>query len=308
MYKKLAYAVVLVGAGATALAVGCGGGTKQQPVDFSLAGDMAGGGGDMNVMKTYIAATPHDIDTNAIGGMFSQGTAVKLSGMIVTSPITGFAAEDANKTPKADCVFEVFVQDPTCTTPPCGLLLESAKITNPGGTGTFCDFSYAAMSTLKGITQGDKVDASGSVDTFPSTGMANDMSPSGTVDQHSVVVDSFTTDASGQALPAPMVITDTSPSLFVPFSGTGWAMYEGMIVTLQPASGKFTTTLDSFGGWYCAPGGAHFADTFTSFFRTDGEAANMYPPNGSMFSGITGIVDLTFGGGILPDSPSDFIP
>jgi hypothetical protein len=138
--------------------------------------------------------------------------------------------------------------------------------------------------------------------------MANDMSPSGTVDQHSVVVDSFTTDASGQALPAPMVITDTNPSLFVPFSGTGWAMYEGMIVTLQPASGKFTTTLDQYGGWFCAPGGAHFADTFTSFFRTDGEAANMYPPNGSMFSGITGIVDLTFGGGILPDSPSDFIP
>jgi hypothetical protein len=34
----------------------------------------------------------------------------------------------------------------------------------------------------------------------------------------------------------------------------------------------------------------------------------MYPPNGSMFSAISGIVGLTFGGGILPTDPTDFTP
>ncbi len=304
MYKKLAYSVIFVGVVGAAAAIGCGGSSPNPVYDFSMKG---GDGGppspDLSMMKMYAAATPSEIDTNTIGGNFGSGTAVKLTGLIVTSPISGFAAMS-----KMDCVFEVFAQDPTCTTPPCGILLESNKITNPGGTGAFCDYSGAAMTTLKGIKTGDKVDVAGVVDTFSSTGMANDMTPSGTVVQHSVDVDSFTVDASDQPLPAPTVVVDTTPSLFVAYSGSGWAMYEAMIVQLKPASGKFTTTLDSFGGWTCAPGGAHYADTFTSFFRPDGSAANMYPPNGSMFSSISGIVDLTFGGGILPTDPSDFHP
>ena len=105
-----------------------------------------------------------------------------------------------------------------------------------------------------------------------------------------------------------LVIIDSNPSLFTPYSGTGWAMYEGMYISLKPASGKFTTTLDSFGGWTCAPGGAHFADTFTSYFKPDGGVTNMWPPTGSMFSSISGIVGLTFGGGVLPIDPSDFTP
>jgi hypothetical protein len=118
----------------------------------------------------------------------------------------------------------------------------------------------------------------------------------------------ITTTATKQALPAATVVTDTNPSLFVPFSGAGWQMYESMLVELKPASGKFTTTLDMYGGWTCAPGGAQFADTFTGFFRPDGAAANTWPPTGSMFDSISGVVDLTFGGGILPISLADFQP
>jgi hypothetical protein len=302
MYKKLAYSVILIGVVAAAAAIGCGGGGGGVSPDFSMKGDAGPGSPDLSVMKMYASATPHDVDTNTIGGPFDSGAAVKLTGLIVISPITGFSAKSG-----ADCEFEVWAQDPTCTVPPCGIVLESNEITNPGGTGAYCDYTGAAMTTLKGIKQGDQVDVNGVVDTFPSTGMANDMSPSGTVVQHEIQVDSFMSTASGQTLPAPMVVTDTNPSLFVPYSGAGWAMYEGMLITLEPASGKFTTTLNSFGGWTCAPGGATYADTFTGLFRPDGAAVNMWPPNGSMFSSISGIVGLTFGGAILPDSNSDFV-
>ncbi len=306
MWKKIAYSTLLVGVVAAAAAVGCssGGGPTDKP-DFATPGDggPAGDGGDMNVMKAYMTGTPHEIDTNTIGGTFGKGAAVQVAGLIAITPVSGFSA-NSNK----DCKYEVWAQDPACTTAPCGILLVTAGITNPGGTGQFCSFSYAAMTSLKNVQKGDKLDVKGVVDTFSSTGMASDMTPSGTVVQHEIALDEVTIVMSGQALPAATVVTDANPSLFVPYSGTGWAMYEGMLISLKPASGKFTTTLDAFGGWNCAPGGAHFADTFTTFFRPDGAAANMYPASGSMFSSIQGVVGLTFGGGILPTNPSDFVP
>jgi len=304
MYKKLAYLALLVAAVATATVVACNNDTSSGPKDFATNTDGGGPSGDMgsdmNTTSMYAAATPHDIDTNTIGGMFGKGTAVALTGMIVISPISGFSANSDK-----DCKYEVWVQDPTCSTPPCGLVIETAGITNPGGTGSFCSFSYSSMTALNGVKKGDKLDIKGVVNTFASSATPP---ATGTVVQHEVDIDMLTVTATGQTVPAATVVTDADPSLFVPYSGTGWAMYEGMIVKLQPASGKFTTTLDTYGGWTCAPGGGHFADTFTTFFRPDGAAANMWPPNGSMFSSISGIVSLTFGGGILPDDNSDFVP
>jgi len=320
MYKKLAYSVIFVGVVAAAAAVGCGGGSPKVVYDFStpIGGDA--GPPDLSVMKMYAAATPNDVDTNTIGGNFGSGAAVKLTGLIVISPITGFSAKSG-----ADCEFEVWAQDPTCTVPPCGIVLESNEITNPGGAGAYCDYTGASGTTLKGIAQGDKVDVNGVVDTFPSTGMANDMSPSGMITQHEIQVDSFTATATGQTLPTPTVIVDTTPSMFVPYSGTGWAKYEGMLITLQPTSGKFTSTLNTAsnftdtcvgvtgktnGSFTLAPGGANFADTFSGLYieKDAGELTNCWPTNGLTFSSVSGIVSLSFGGSILPDTSSDFVP
>jgi hypothetical protein len=303
MFRKLAYAGIAVAMVGISVVVGCGDGGGSGTPDFAMKTDGGGPGQDLSVNKMYAMATPHDVDTNMIGGNFGVGTAVQMSGLIVLAPPYGFASNS-----KMDCKYEVYAQDPSCSTPPCAIILETQAIPNPNGTGQFCPYASDTTTPLKMIWEGDKVNVSGVVDTFPSTGMANDMSPSGTIVQHSITIDTLDQVSTKNTLPAATVVTDATPSLFVPYSGTGWAMYESMLITLKPASGKFTTTLDMYGGWTCAPGGAHFADDYTGFFRPDGAAANMYPPNGSMFSSITGIVGTTFGGGILPTSPDDFVP
>jgi hypothetical protein len=304
MWKKLAYATALVGLVSIATAVGCGdSGTTGKP-DFSTNGDLAGAdlSSDMNVTnKMYMAATPHDIDTATIGSpLATTGAPVSLTGLIVLAPPNGFASNS-----KKDCTYEVWAQDPACSTPPCGILIKTVGITNPNGTGMFCPYANTTTTALKSVWTGDKIDVQGVTDSF-----ANTAPPpgTGTVKEHSVTIDTLTTTATKQALPNPTVVTDAATSLFVPYSGTGWAQYEGTLISLKPASGKFTTTLDSFGGWTCAPGGAQFIDTYTGFFKPDGGVTNMWPPTGSMFSAIDGIVAMTFGGGIMPTDPSDFHP
>lgn len=259
--------------------------------------DLASADGDNTDLSiVYTATTPYQVDTNTL----SKGMPVSMTGLIVLAPPTGFSAKV--KVTGDGCRFEVWAQDPSCTTPPCGIVLETAAILNPGGAGAFCAPSYADGTLLKGVTSGEKLDVKGVINTFASTNNG------ATVVQHAIDLDAVTITDTNQALPASTIVTDTNPSLFVPYSGTGWATYEGMYITLKPPSGKFTTTLDAFGGWFCAPGGAHYTDTYTGFFRPDGAAANMWPPNGSMFVAISGIVSLTFGGGILPTDYAEFEP
>jgi hypothetical protein len=302
MLRKLAYAGVFVGAAAVATVVGCtDNGQMNGDRDFATSsnGDMAGGGGDMNVMRTYKNATPNEIDTNTIGGEFGKGTAVSLSNLIVLDPPYGFSAKI--NVAKDACRYEVWAQDPSCSTAPCGILLVTKAIMNPGGVGAFCPYASDTTTALKDVWKGDKVDVKGVVDTFANT-MGMD-----TVVQHEVELDELDITASDQNLPTPMAVTDSGQ--FVPYSGGGWAQYEGTYIKLSPASGKFTVTLDTANGsWTTAPGGAQFADTFNPFFRPDGGAANMWPPTGTMFSSISGIVSAGFGGSILPIENADFAP
>lgn len=315
MFKKIAYVGVFVGVTSAAAMVGCtgtdpAGGNK----DFATGGntDMPGGNNDMNVMKTYKAATPHEIDTNQIGGDFGKGTAVSMSGMIVISPISGFSA-NMDK----DCAFQVFVQDPTCSTGPCGLVIVTKPITNPNGTGAFCGFQGSDATPLKNVKVGDKVDVKGVVDTFASTAMAP---ATGTVVQHEVEIDELTVTMSGQALPAAVAVTDTASSMFKPYSGSGWAMYEGMRVKLSAPSGKLVTTLNrvtsggkncggfnSNGGFTTAQG-ANFADTYNFTYVPDAGEVNCWPQDNLMFTSITGIVSALFGGALLPSDDLDFEP
>jgi len=265
-----------------------------------------------------VAATPHDVDTNTIGGNLSKGTAVKMTGLIVLAPPYGFSAKISVS--KDACKYEVYAQDPSCTTPPCGIVLETPAILNPNGTGMFCPYAKDTTTALKAIWRGDKVDVQGVVDTFSSSATAP---ATGTVVQHSVTIDSLTQVSKMQTLPTPIVVADSATSIFTPYSGSGWAMYEGTYIKLTPPSGMatFTTTLavvttatakDCGGfksnGSFTTTQGASFADTFNTFFVPDGGVINCYPSNGSSFHAIQAIVGTVFGGSLLPADDFDFIP
>lgn len=305
MLRKIAYAGTFFALVATATVIGCGGDDTVSRPDFASnsdggpTGDLAGA--DLSVNNVmYTNATPNQVDTNTIGGQFGKGAAVKLSGLIVLAPPTSFTAKSGTQ-----CKYEVWAQDPSCTTAPCGLVIVTQPIPLPSGS-TFCPFAKDTATALKDVWKGDKITVSGLVDTFAATATAP---ATGTVVQHEVIIDTLVQDAKNQTLPNPMVVTDTTPSKFVPYSGTGWAMYEGTYITLKAASGKLTTSaLDTRGGWTTSPGGASFADTYNSFFRPDGGLANMWPPEGTMYTSISAIVGLTFGGQLLPTQNSDFVP
>ncbi len=304
MLRKIAYAGTFVALVAMATVIGCGGDDTGTRPDFASSNGDGGNktdGGDMSVNNVmYTAATPNQIDTNTIGGQFGKGAAVKLSGLIVLAPPTGFTAMSGTQ-----CKYEVWAQDPSCTTPPCGLVIITKPIPLPSGSA-FCPFAKDTSTPLKDVWKGDKITVSGLVDTFVSSATAP---ATGQVVQHELIIDSLVLDAKDQTLPTPMVVTDTTPSKFVPYSGAGWAMYEGTYITLKAASGKLTTsTLDSHGGWTTAPGGAAFSDTYNSFFRPEGGIANMWPPMSTMYTSISAIVGLTFGGQLLPTQNSDFTP
>lgn len=327
MFKTLAYVGLFVAAVATATAVGCGGSSNNGTPDFTVVGDGfngGGDGGDMNVIdKMYVAATPHDVDTNTIGGNLSKGTAVKMSGLIVLAPPYGFSAKIT--VAKDACKYEIYAQDPSCSTPPCGIVLETPAIINPMGTGMFCPYAKDTSTALKTIWRGDKVDVQGVVDTFSSSAMSP---ATGTVVQHSITIDSLTQVSKMNTLPTPIVVADTATSMFKPYSGAGWAMYEGTYIELKPPTGMttFTTTLAvvptasvtcagqigspfKSNGSFTTTQGASFADTFNTFFvPKDGGVINCYPPNGSVFHGIQAIVGTVFGGSLLPADSADFIP
>jgi len=336
MYRQLAYLGLGAGAIATAAfvgAVGCGGGGgSQQTYDFSMKKD-GGGNKDANAGTdgsnvSYMTTTIHDIDTATIGSpLVTKGTAVQFTSVTVLAPPNGFSTT-FNGTAKAGCRYEVWVQDPQCTTPPCGLVIETQAMANPNGTGQFCPYADAntdPLNVLHDTWTGDVIDVKGTIFNFDDTGSAFDGGPSADLNQHEIQLDSINTTTVKGNLPAATVVTDTDPSMFVPYTGSGWAMYEGMLITLKPASGKFTTTLNTSsnfsntctgvtgktnGSFTTSPGGAEFADTYAGFYiqKDAGEMTNCWPTNGLTFSSVGGIVSTGFGGSILPTSASDFQP
>jgi hypothetical protein len=327
MFKKLAYAGAFIGAVAAAAAVGCGGGGTKTTVDFAMNTNTDGSANTDAHVTNYFSTTVHAIDTATIGDpnmLNLANTPVAVSGLIVLAEPTCFSAKI---TVTGDgCRCEVWAQDPQCTTPPCGIILETQAAVNPMGTGAFCPFANALddpKNVLKDTNAGDVINAQGVVDNFPKTGSGTDGGTSATLNSHQVELDTVTTTTPKGSLPAATVVTDTNPSMFVPYSGAGWTMYEGMLIKLQPPSGKFTSTLNvatsdtcpgvtymTNGSFSLAPGGANFEDTYNFLYieKDAGEATNCWPTNGLMFSSVGGIVSTTFGGGILPISPNDFQP
>src|SRR5262245_51862841 len=94
------------------MAAGC---REPEPVGpFDLASNRDSGR-DMAIQLMYTAATPKEIDTGAV----TKGTAVRLTGMVVNTPVRFFESSMNTK-----CTYSTWVQDPDCTVGPCGLTVQ----------------------------------------------------------------------------------------------------------------------------------------------------------------------------------------
>jgi hypothetical protein len=284
--RNLTYLVICA-----ALATAC----REDPMmmgsqDLSASGDMAGGGGDMAMMRMYTNAKPHDIDK----GTVTKNTAVRLTGMVATTNVTAFLRSGM------DCMYQTYVQDPACTTPPCGLVVV-AESSHKHMNVRDCPPSASSGSLLATVRLGDNVDVTGVVDVFAQAGQPT---------QHEVELDSAMVTGGNQVA---MIFTETDASIFPNGmgSGAGWAKYEGTLVRVAPVGGlTVTQTFPAGSGGGTRPvfitnDNITWAYTFLFGQGADGGA---YPSLNAQFKSITGVVNTLpiFGGQLVPRATGDF--
>jgi hypothetical protein len=272
-----------------------------KPLDLSLPPgsdlSMTGGGGDQGMNLNYYATTPHDIDVaSATDANVGKGKAVKISGMVALSLVNEF-----KNSAKTKCYYEVWVQDPSCSTPPCGI---DVQVVTPFPSGAqYCPYAKDSGTILANVSAGDNVDITGTVDNFPDKNSS--------VVEHEIVADSWTKTA-GTAKIMATVVTD--PTAFKNGTGSGWAMYESMLVTIQPAVKLQITGIDSSTPYqvHACPSNnlsctatADFGTTWRNLYNSKdmGEILSV----GEQFTSITGIVDTVFGGSVDPRFKTDFV-
>jgi hypothetical protein len=253
-------------------------------------------GVDMSIMKTYRDTTIHEIDTAPTNDPnVGDKQNVKLTRVVAITPVTIFLDYPFCKT-------EVWVQDPACTTPPCGILLvakgpRNSSATMDASAQRDCPDPNVADTILKNVNQGDTFDVTGTVGAYKPKN----------VTIHRIDIDSLTPNSNAGTI-TPIAITDSDPSKFLSNTGTNWNMYEGTLITLKPATGKFTIGAGpNVPTFVTNPGGALWARTFLFDTRVDG-GVGYFPLTGDQYSQITGVVATLFNGEIIPRATSDFIP
>jgi len=255
-------------------------------------------GSDLSANSTdmaynYTAGTIHDVDTSGPTGPYSAKKPVTLTDVIATTIVRFFQSSD-----KKTCTYEVFVQQATCATPPCGLVLHTQA---PSKADKTCDKAAAVGGVLANVKQGDKLTVNGVVDIFQRTDGADGGAPV-TWAQHSMDAKDVTVTASMQTLPTAVDIAD--PSIFTT-NGSGWAMYEGMLVKISNVT--IATGADKFGNFTTSPGGAKWGGAFDFLYRfTLGSDAGDAPMAGMTYSSITGVVATVFQGSINATGAADF--
>jgi hypothetical protein len=270
------------------------------PVDLSMGPDNDASMSMMNpdlAGKTYSAASIHDIDT----GTVTSKTAVHISGAIATTIVEYFKAKS-----KTICRYQVFVQDPSCTTPPCGLALQ---VDGPMVMNNTCPKAAMSGTSLANVNQGDVLDILGTSDAFANHSPA-DAGVSGSTVQHSIHADQVTTTATKQTLPTPIEISTADQAKFAQW-GAGWNMYEGMLVKLSDLT---IASTDMYGAFTACPGTdtacatpSNWGADFDFLYRYAlGGDAGVFPTDGTHYSSITGVVNSVFAGTIVPTGKNDF--
>jgi hypothetical protein len=286
------------------LVAGCRDNNNEGPfmaVDLSASpGDMGTTGNTHNPDlsgKSYTSATIHDIDT----GTVTTSTAVHITGAVATTIVDYFKAKS-----KTLCRYQVFVQDPACTTPPCGLVVQAD---GPAVTNNTCPSAAQSGTVLATVDTGSVLDIMGTTDAFSNHSPA-DAGVSGNTVQHSIGADQVTVTATKQALPAAVVIGSTDQAKFIPY-GSGFTMYEGMLVKLTDVT---VASTDMYGNFTACPGTAMtcaspagFGGDFDFLYRYAlGGDAGQYPTTNTHFASITGVVNSVFAGTVVPTGKYDF--
>ena len=275
-------AKVLAGA-ALAVAVGC------SPSGTSME--------DMAPAINYTAATINQIDSDPGNGPFGNGQNVVLDRVVAVTKVDKYV----NST-NQQCRYQIWVQDATCTTPPCGLVVKAIgpKAPSPTASGKDCPSASISGTPLSTISRGDNVRIRGHVI------VEIDSTPPMSVVEHQVFVDSLEILTPDQTV-TPIVLTDpTMYGQFVTHLGQTWKKYEGMSVTLQPSVGVLQVTAFGSGGFQTSPGNSNWGDTFDGDYYPTG--VTMYPIVGSTFHALSGVVSTRHGGELMPGRSKDFVP
>lgn len=259
--------------------------------DLATTPDMA------SVVYQYKSATIHQIDTDPGNGPFGEGQRVVLDRVVAVTKVDKYVSSSQQ------CRYQIWVQDPNCTAPPCGMVVKAIGPMAPSATSTGKDCPAARLSgtPLDTVSHTDLVRVRGLL-TF-----SIDDQPQMTVVEHQLYADSIEIIAPNQTL-TPMVISD--PTVFAQFKrhqGTTWNKYEGMYLTLQPTTGTLqVSTYTSGSGFQTIPGSTDWGDTFDSDYYPSG--ASSFPTTFSTWKSISGVVSTRKGGELMPVRNKDFVP
>jgi hypothetical protein len=281
---------------------GCGddgssGGSDGGGGDMVARADDGGATGDDLAKIGDLATTPprayDDSSAHAIDTASPSGTLVRLRGVVVTTPVTGGTVKRTGG-PAAEyfCRYSMWVQDPTCTTAPCGILLRTESPVTAAPTACPRD---AASTLLGALAPGDNVDVEGA------TGWHDSRDPAGGAGltrEHFVTVDRASAAAGTPKTIDDVVISDDATlAAFAKFSTAAdqsWQRYEGMRVRLEPAGGF--VTVDNGLAWTTTPNGTPFAISFLA-----------RPSAGTKLSSAAGVVAPGYGGVMFPVQAGDLI-
>ncbi len=251
---------------------------------------------DMALMYSYVPATINQIDTDPGNGPYGNGVRVVLDRVVTVTKVDKYV-NSANQ----QCRYQIWVQDATCTTPPCGLVVKAIGPMAPSAssTGKDCPSASTSGTLLNTVGKGDNVRVRGRLI------VEVDNNPPMTVVEHQLFVESIEILSADQTI-TPTVISDpTVFAQFVSHKGTTWNKYEGMSVTLAPSSGSLLISTVTSSGFQTTPGPADWGNTYDSDYYPSGATA--FPTVGSTYRSITGVVATRHGGEIMPTRNKDFV-
>lgn len=253
--------------------------------------DMAG------PMYEYKLATIHQIASDPGNGPYGNAQRVLLDRVVAVTKVDRYV-NSANQ----QCRYQMWVQDPACTSPPCGMVIKAIGPMAPfaNASGSDCPTKTTSGTLLADVSKDDNLRIRGKLV------FEVDSTQPMTVVEHQLFVEQIEV-LSPDAKITPLVLSDPAMySQFVTHLGMTWNKYEGMYVTLQPSTGMLQVTAFDSSGFTTNPGGSTWGDTFDSDYYPSGAAT--FPTVGSMWKSISGVVSTRHGGELMPTRNKDFVP
>lgn len=253
--------------------------------------DMAG------PMYQYKPATIHQIDTDPGNGPYGNAQRVVLDRVVAVTKVDKYV-NSANQ----QCRYQMWIQDPACTTPPCGMVMKAIgpMAPFPNASGSDCPAKTSSGTLLADISKDDNLRVWGKLV------FEVDSTQPMTVVEHQLFIEKIEV-LTKDAMITPVTLSDSAMySQFVTHLGMTWNKYEGMLITLQPTAGTLQVTAFDGSGFTTMPGNTTWGDTFDSDYYPSGAAT--FPTVGSMWKAISGVVSTRHGGELMPTRNKDFVP